>query len=130
MNRDPGMHLPILVVLDKKDATDYSDLTRWFNDSRYVTYEASDLLDAVEEICDFTVKDCPDVILLKVNSIGVEYSAIVQMVHHSQASHELPILAYSNNEQYPSSVQNLRQLKSELQKIVPRSRFRSRSANA
>jgi hypothetical protein len=129
MSRDPGTHLPILVVLDKKDATDYTDLTRWFNDSRYVTYEASDLLDAVEEICDFTVKDCPDVILLKVNSIGVEYSAIVQMIHHSQGSHDFPILAYSNNNKYPSSVQNLRQLKTELQKIVPRSRFRARSAN-
>ena len=120
MKDEIGTNYPVIVMVDKKGGQKHRELRQWFMESRFLTYEAEDIMEALEEFYDFTVHDFPDVILLDVASIEDDYPAIVRFVHQSiPRADELQIFAYSETDDYPRSVGSLGQLKMRLDQIVP-----------
>ena len=121
MNEKVVNYHPVILMVDNKGGNEYRELIRWLADSRFFTYQAEDLLDAVEEINDFTVQYFPDVILLEVSSIKKDYLAVLNFVRQSfPHADEIDVLAYSGSEFYPSAVSTLTQLKMKLDRAIPK----------
>lgn len=118
MKNDLNTHLPILLLIDDENSIEFRKVSGWLPGTDLTIYDASNVLDAVEEMSDFTVRDCPDVILLKVGSFSKEYSAIVRFLHCAPVNADDPrVLTFSDNKSYPHSVNNLTEFKTELQKM-------------
>ena len=48
MNEKVVNYHPVILMVDNKGGNEYRELIRWLADSRFFTYQAEDLLDAVE----------------------------------------------------------------------------------
>ena len=65
------------------------EIREWFENSRFATFEATNVFDALEQLSDFTMETRPDVVLLNVDCSDDEMS-IVENVS------ELPVVAFPN----------------------------------
>lgn len=115
---------PMLLLLDKKEFFDFQLVKDWFEHSRYLTCEAEDVFEALEECSDFTVQCRPDVILLKVGSLSKDYPAIKGFVHESaDGAVDMPIFALSNKPKTADggyTVGTMKQLKAKLNRMIPK----------
>ena len=81
---------PVVVVMDNSTA-DCKQVRSWFENSRFTTLEASTVFQAMGELADFTVADCPDVILLNVNCCDDDLPMVLEMVE--SVTDEVPVIA-------------------------------------
>ena len=78
----------VLFVNGTGDAGDYESVRQWLSKSRFQTYEAADIFDALEEMYDFMGSEMPNVIVVH-GSEGAEVfpgSTNERVVHFSSAS--------------------------------------------
>jgi hypothetical protein len=113
---------PIILLLDQK-RFDNAFVKTWFAKSRFKAVEAANVFQLLEEVSDFTVRRCPDVIILEAASLLHDFSLIKDMLHISQDEVGMPIFILSNGEKTPEQEEffkgNLAQLNAELDKIIP-----------
>ena len=117
-------HQSLIILLDGNAAADNRFVKQWLKNSRFLTGEATDIFQALEEISDFTVCRCPDVILLEVDSLTHDFLTVREMVQTLSAYSCLPIFALSKSGNIVNHKDcfegNLAQLKTRLEKIFPK----------
>jgi len=87
---DIQKHVPVIVLLDKQASSERMQIREWFENSRFATFETTNVFDALEQLSDFTMETRPDVVLLNVDCSENEMS-IVENVS------ELPVVAFRNS---------------------------------
>jgi DNA-binding response OmpR family regulator len=116
------IHTPIILLLDQK-RFDNAFVKTWFEKSRFKAVEAANVFQLLEEVSDFTVRKCPDVIILEAGSLLHDFSLLKDMLHISQDEIGMPVFILSNEEKVPQQEEffkgDLTQLSAELDKIVP-----------
>ena len=117
-------HPPVILLLEKEKENARGTLLKWLEESGFLTCEALDVFDALEEISDFTVRTRPDVILLNVESSRADFPLVREMVCSSAGDPELPIVAFSENgrsERTDGCFEgNISQLAARLETLIPR----------
>jgi hypothetical protein len=98
---------PCLVFVNSKCKEEYDSVRSWLNKSRYNTYEATDVFDAMEEMYDFMGSEVPDVIVVPGSADGV--SSLV----------EERVFVYSSGVERPGCIHNLSELADELDTYFP-----------
>lgn len=61
-------HSPVLLLVDGERSFEFESVRKWLAGREVVFYEAADIFDAADELCDFTVESSPDLILIPVSS--------------------------------------------------------------
>lgn len=116
-------HQSVILLLDEK-AEDNSYIKQRFQESRFLTFEATDIFQALEDISDFTVRSRPDVVLLEVASLSEDFLFVSEMVQTSLGKDQLAIFALSDTGKIVNSKEcfegNLMQLEAELDKMIPK----------
>jgi hypothetical protein len=80
--------------MDEETSVDHPMIREWFERSRFSTYEAESVFDALEEITDFTCDTVPDVVLVDVDSAEKN----VPIFRAGSSGAELPIMAIGDDE--------------------------------
>ena len=96
-----------LLFVNSTCKEDYESVRGWLNQSSYNTYEATDVLDAMEEMYDFLGSEMPDVIVLHGDADGV--SELV----------EERVVVYSSEVEQSDCIHNLNELADELSMFFP-----------
>ena len=121
--RHETTHQPVILLLDGSPSADNKFIKRWFEKSRFLTCEATDIFDALEEISDFTMSQRPDVVLLEVASMPDDYQLIKRMTQTHDGPNELLIFAFSEGGKIVDDCDcfegNLAQLEAELNRMIP-----------
>jgi len=100
---------PCVLFVNGTDANEYESVRRWLSDSRFQTYEASDIFDALEEMYDFMGSEMPNVIV----------------VHSSEGADTMSnltddrFLYFSSAAGKPGCVKDIRQLAEKLDTYFP-----------
>jgi hypothetical protein len=99
------------------------EIKKWFENSRFLTSEATDIFQALEIISDFTIRQCPEVVLLDVDSGAEDFSFINKMVSAMTLDGEISILALSEtgkNIKHKNYFEgNFAEVRMQLDKIMP-----------
>src|SRR5215213_4378484 len=121
--RHETTHQPVILLLDGSPSADNKFIKRWFQKSRFLTYEANDILQALEEISDFTNFQRPDVVLLEVASMTDDFQVIKRMTQTYAGQNELLIFAFSEGGKVVNDCDcfegNLAQLEAKLNGMIP-----------
>jgi hypothetical protein len=111
-------YVPVILLLDKGASADRSDVMNWFDNSRFSTYEASNVFEALDELSDFTIKERPDVVLL-----NVENENELSLMRDISGMEDLAIMALSSGSSIVATDGcfrgNLGQLATHLDKLIP-----------
>jgi CheY-like chemotaxis protein len=118
-----GQYQSVILLLDGK-AANIRLVKEWFKKSRFLTSETTHIFQAVEELSDFTVRSCPDVILLEVDSLEDFFFAYKNILHSSFEGNELLICALSDSGKTINHKEcfegNLNEIKVKLNQIFPK----------
>jgi CheY-like chemotaxis protein len=121
--RHENTHPPVILLLDGGPSADNKFIKRWFQKSRFLTCEAADVLQALEEISDFTTPQRPDVILLEVESIPEGFQLAKRLTQAFSGQAEFPIYAFSGSGKAVNDGEcfegNLAQLEAKLNAMIP-----------
>jgi hypothetical protein len=88
---------------------DYDSVRTWLTNSRFNTYEASDLFDAIEEMYDFTGSQMPNVIMVRGTADADAVSGLT----------DERVFFYSPGEKSSGCIRDLHQLADELDTFFP-----------
>jgi hypothetical protein len=109
-------HVPVIVLVDKDAAGERSEIRQWFQDSRFLTCEASNVFEALEHLSDFTLRKRPDVVLIDVDCCEDELP-IMQNVS------DLPVMAFTRKNRSVDTgnnyAANFDSVVSRLNKLIP-----------
>lgn len=85
-----------LVVLISKEEREESFFKQWLEENESFIREANDIFQVIEEINDFTLRECPGVFLLEVETAS-QQDSLEEMFYISSgtAANEIQIVAYS-----------------------------------
>jgi hypothetical protein len=125
-------HLPAILLI-AKDQQDRVPATEWLKQSRFRMWEAMNVFDALEGMTDFTLKNRPDVVVLNVDSLVLDFDLVVELLLDGRANEpEFPIFALSNGNRVSTSCRdvfegNFDQIKAKLEMLVPDKFISSRS---
>lgn len=108
-----------LLFVNGTRGEDYESVRRWLTKSRFNTYEASDVFDAMEEMYDFMGSEMPNVIVVHGTSEDEVISGLL----------EEQVFFYSPEAKKPGCIKNLGQLAAELDTFFP-SKVSSKRASA
>jgi hypothetical protein len=121
--RHETTHQPVILLLDGSPSADNKFIKRWFQKSRFLTCEATDIFEALEEISDFTMSQRPDVVLLEVASLTDDFQVIKRMTQTHPGPSELLIFAFSEGGKVVNDCDcfegNLAQLEAKLDTMIP-----------
>lgn len=122
--RHETTHQPVILLIDANPTTDNKFIKRWFEKSRFLTCEKTDIFEVLEEISDFTKSERPDVILLEVESITDGFQIVKTLTHSAVAGQNEPqILALSESGAVINDCEcfegNLAQLAAKLDGMIP-----------
>lgn len=121
--RHETTHQPVILLIDGSPTADNKFIKRWFEKSRFLTCEKSDIFEVLEEISDFTTFQRPDVILLEVESLTDGYQIIKTLTHSAAGQNEPPIFAFSESGTVINDCEcfegNLAQLAAKLDGMIP-----------
>ena len=85
-----GRSLPVVLMIDKGMASERGELDKWLKKSRFLSRDAMNVFEAMEELADFTARDCPDVIVLDVDCCSESVDIVRNVLAASRV--EPPIL--------------------------------------
>lgn len=118
-----NQHPPILLLIDGSIAGDAISIKQWFENSRYLTWEASDIFDAIEEISDFTVQNRPDVVLIETNSRYKDTVFIRTLVESLPGDAHMPVIDFPefghSADGDPTLETSLERLNIRLDQLIP-----------
>jgi hypothetical protein len=117
-------HLPVILLVGN-DRQKYFFAQEWLKQSRFKTWEAVNVFDALEGISDFTLRSRPDVILLRVESVKDDFRLLSELLLNGGMDElEFPIFALSDRgslvDRSGLFEGGLAEIKEKLEKIVPR----------
>jgi DNA-binding response OmpR family regulator len=116
-------HTPVILLLENGTSPDGEFIRQWLSDSRFMTCEAYDAFEALEEISDFTVRNRPDVIILNVDSSENDLSSIREIVKCGSDDQDLAIISMTDDSPRPGKddfyAPNVRQVAARLEKLLP-----------
>src|SRR5437773_2579178 len=125
--------MPVILLMDKASSGERGTVRQWFENSRFSTFEAANVFEALDEISDFTIEACPDVVLVNVDSYDNDFSLMRDMAGNG----DLSIMALSSkasiaNKEDPSCFRgSLDKVATHLDKLFPSSaRTNERPASA
>lgn len=122
MNRKNTYSAAIL-MLSSMSNTEHGEIKKWFENSRFLTSEATDIFQALEIISDFTIRQCPEVVLLDVDSFADDFPFINKMVSVMTIDGEISILALSDSGKKIKNKNcfegNFAEVRTQLDKILP-----------
>lgn len=84
----------IVLLLDANSATDNTQVKKWLKNSGLNTSEVPNVFRAMEEISDFTVCGCPEVVLIEAISPASDFHMIQQVLGCSDVD-EISVFALS-----------------------------------
>lgn len=121
--KQAGGKQPLILLVDEL-TEDSNSIKNWLNDNSYQTQEAANIFEAIEEISDFTVRECPDVILLSVNPLSTDLKLVEEMFDDESGSDELPVYVLSKTLKITNkksrSAENIGQLQIKINEILPK----------
>jgi len=82
-----------MILLISKEEREEGFFRQWLEENTSSICEASDIFQVIEEISDFTVRECPDVILLEVETASQD--SVEEMFYISSGAQDVQVLAYS-----------------------------------
>ena len=82
-----------MILLISKEEREESFFQQWLEENTSSICEANDIFQVIEEINDFTVRECPDVILLEVERASQD--SVEEMFYFSSDASEVEVIAYS-----------------------------------
>jgi len=111
--------VPVILLIDKRTSTERSDVMDWLDNSRFSICDASNIFEALEGLSDFTIRERPDVVLLKVDSCENQASLMRDM----SGMEDLAVMALSSGGSMVATdgcfQGNLGQLATHLDKLIP-----------
>lgn len=112
---------PVLLLIDR-EARYNGLLKQWLKSNEFCTHVATDIFEALEEIADFTVRRCPDVILLEIDSSSRDF--VEEMFLASTGTSEIRIISFSlqtpaGKGRAKSKTGNITQLKATFNEVPP-----------
>jgi len=84
-----------VILLVKECAEEKGFVKNWLEKNNFLTRETTDVFEALEEITDFTVSRCPDVVLLSVNSPAKDFDRISETIQLYTNSSEISVITLS-----------------------------------
>jgi hypothetical protein len=116
-------HLPAILLITK-DQRDRVPEKEWLKQSRFRTWEAMNVFDALEGMTDFTLKNRPDVVVLNVESMRMEFELVLGLLLNGTANEsEFPIFVLSGE---PRMIRNddvfegdFTEIVAQLEELVP-----------
>jgi DNA-binding response OmpR family regulator len=121
--RHENTHQPVILLIDGSPSADNTFIKRWFQKSRFLTCEASDIFHALEEVSDFTMPQRPDVILLEVASMPESFQSLKTIAQTLSGQNEPPIFAFSESGKAIDDCEcfegNLAELEAKLNGMIP-----------
>jgi CheY-like chemotaxis protein len=121
--RHENEHQPVILLLDGGPSADNKFIKRWFQKSRFLTCEATDIFQALEDVSDFTMPQRPDVVLLEVKSMPEQFQVIRKMIQTPAGQSEMPIFAFSESGKRINHKEcfegNLAELEARLNQMIP-----------
>jgi hypothetical protein len=114
---------PVLLMIENSDAVDAAATRAWMENSRFVTRDAGDVFEALEEMQDYTTGSRPDVILLDVESCKADLPIIRGTMEAANDEEPVEILAIANYSE-PSTERgafegNLEAVVAHLNELIP-----------
>jgi CheY-like chemotaxis protein len=109
-------HVPVIVLMDGETSGDQTEIRQWFELSRYSTYEASNVFEALEQLSDFTMSTRPDVVLVDVDCCEAGMPIARNLA-------DLPVMAISGTAGTRSAGifhPDMMKAASQLNKLIPR----------
>jgi hypothetical protein len=85
--------LPVVLMVEKNMAAERKALAEWLESSRFLSCDAVDVFEAIEELADFTVRDRPEVIVLDTDPCSENLNLVRSMLRSGKC--ELSILTLS-----------------------------------
>lgn len=117
-------YLPAILLIEKEQST-CTPAHEWLRTSRFRTWEAMDVFDALDGISDFTLEWRPDVVIMNVESVSDTFELLnILLRQNVKGELEFPIFALADSE--PGvKVRNLfagdlSQIRAKLEEIVAR----------
>jgi|SRR4029079_5888344 len=114
MSRDQRQ-MPVIVLMDKETLGDHMMIREWFENSRFSTWESSNVFDALEQLSDFTVRNRPDVVLLDVDCCEAQ----LPLVKNVAGLPTVAIASESGKETSKYFHTDLGQMASRLEELIP-----------
>ncbi|MDI1240768.1 MAG: hypothetical protein PSX80_02460 [bacterium] len=86
---------PLILLFDPRSTSDRVKLSDWLAAHSFSSYEASDTLDAIELISDFTTENFPEVVTIP-RDVHADVTAVSQMIcSFMNPDLDLPVFLYS-----------------------------------
>lgn len=106
-----------VIILVDETAKNGEFVKRWLEKNEFLTCEATDVFQALEEISDFTVRQCPSVILLETNALSEDY--VREVFQTSCGVNNVSVIALSKTTS-SDFTESLAQLKQKLTRAMPK----------
>ena len=115
MNTKHG-HNPVLLLVDGDRNFEFEAVKKWLGGRDVVFYEAADVFDAADELCDFTVEKSPDLILIPVSPSHCDAEFAKSMLGAIGSASEPYVVVYSKRSRSSGAVHDLDALGDSLSK--------------
>ena len=116
-------HTPVILLLEDRLSDDSRFIRQWLSDSRYMTCEAQNAFEVLEEISDFTTRERPDVIILNVESSNNDLRSIRDIVKLGSDDPDPAIICMTHScESHGADdffAPNARLVAARLEKLIP-----------
>ena len=83
---------PMILLISREEREEFL-FKQWLEEREPNVCEADDIFQVIEELNDFTVRECPEVILLEVERASQD--SVEEIFHISSGASEIQIVAYS-----------------------------------
>lgn len=113
---------PVILMIETANEGERSSIRQWFEDSRFVVLDGTDIFSAIEEMSDFTMRGCPEVVLLNLDASASDLT-MLRGVIDAEMGHGVPIMMLSNRgrEHAGCFTGDLTAIANRLEHLIPRS---------
>ncbi len=124
MIKSSNKHAPVILLLEGGARKNNESIIRWIKNNRFAFQIADDIIELLEDMADFTVRDRPDVFVLEVDCLSDELNTIKQFVQTPDGGVQIPIFALSGTNTSAQLgdcfIGDLSQVTSQLNHVIPK----------
>ena len=118
--------MPVILLLENGTSRDGQVVRQWLSDSRFMTCEAYDPFEVLEEMSDFTMRDRPDVIILNVDPSQDSAQSLRDIVRCCADGQDPAIISMTNDLSERGDdnfyAPDMSQVAARLEKLLPNQR--------
>jgi CheY-like chemotaxis protein len=111
-------HTPVVLLLDKREK-DIDSVDEWLAESRYTSSEAADVVQVLEQLSDFTVRERPDLVFVHVDSLASDLSALRKLTKTNVDEPDVPILTFGAEDATRDLSSRFATLANQLDRFIP-----------